>query len=168
MTLRQFALSTEAVAPDEFRRALSQFASGITVVTINDGGALNGATVSAFSSLSLDPPLVLLCLSLGAASAAQIRRSGRFAVNILGSDSEPISRRFAGQAGDKFAGVGYRLGANGAPLLDDALTTLECELAAEYPGGDHAIFVGAVKAVQVRQTDAPLLYYRGRYRKLQS
>lgn len=167
MTLSQLADTAPTVAPEQFRLALGQFASGITVVTVNHRGALNGSTISAFSSLSLDPPLVLVCLAHTATSHALIRRSGRFAVNILAGDGETLSRRFAGRAEDKFAGVEYRLGSNGVPLLEGASTTIECDLAAEHPGGDHTIFVGAVTAVNVRQEGAPLLYYRGRYRHLQ-
>lgn len=156
------------VSPAQFRQALGHFASGVTVVTVRDGATLTGTTVSAFSSLSLDPPLVLVCLSHDSASHDLIRRAGRFAVNILSAEGEGLSRQFAGRGPDKFAGVDYRIGVSGAPLLAGAAATIECRLAAQHPGGDHTIFVGAVLAVSADDAARPLLYHRGRYNLLSS
>lgn len=154
------------VGEDEFRRALGRFASGITVVTTWDGaGRPTGLTASAFTSVSLRPPLILVCVEHRAQSYPALRASGRFAVNVLGAEHEALSRRFAEAAADKFAGVPYHPGPAGLPLLPDALAQLECRTVHAYPGGDHTIFVAEVESATAREGE-PLLYYRGRYTRL--
>jgi flavin reductase (DIM6/NTAB) family NADH-FMN oxidoreductase RutF len=155
-----------AVGKDEFRRALGQFASGVTVVTMKDqDGKPQGITVSAFASVSLDPPLVLVSIDKRASLHDSFTEGSAFAVNILAEDQELISRRFASKEEDRFAGVGFSLGANGAPLLTGALTSLECHVVHAYPGGDHTIFVGEVDATLVAE-GKPLAYFRGGYSQL--
>ncbi len=151
----------------EFRQALGHFATGVTVVTTGQDGALQAATVSAFSSLSLEPPLVLVCLHNEWGGLPLLKAAGGFAVNILAADGERLSRHFAARSDDKFAGIAYHLAGNGAPLLDEALATLECRVHKLLPGGDHTIIVGEVVAMQVN-TGQPLLYYRGGYGAFQA
>ena len=156
---------------DDFRRVLGHFASGVTIVTTLDGeGRPAGLTASAFSSVSLDPPLVLVCVALTAQSYPAFHAHGRFAINVLATDHEPVARRFAstGSGAEKFEGTGYRPGTLGLPILDDALAELECTIIHAYPAGDHTIFVGQVEAAESRGDAGlePLLYYRGRFNRL--
>lgn len=153
--------------PATFRATLARFASGITIVTARDrvGGDV-GMTVSAFSSLSLDPPLVLVCIDNGASVAPVLEHCDAFAVNILAEDQEALSRRFAERELDRFDGVSVSRGALGLALLDGALANLECRVTARHPAGDHTILVGEVKEASLREGH-PLLYYRGGYRRLE-
>jgi flavin reductase (DIM6/NTAB) family NADH-FMN oxidoreductase RutF len=156
------------VDKSQFRTALSRFASGVTVVTIMDADARPlGLTVSAFSSLSLEPPLVLVCIDRAAYIHDALQTSGNFVVNILSTEQEHLSRLFASREPDKFASVGYSAGNTDAPVLDAALAALECRLKHSYEGGDHTIFVGEVEHTHVREDGHPLLYYRGGYANLQ-
>jgi flavin reductase (DIM6/NTAB) family NADH-FMN oxidoreductase RutF len=156
------------VNANQFRTALSRFASGVTVVTTRDADARpQGITVSAFSSLSLDPPLVLLCIDRRAFVHDFFQASGVFVVNILAADQEELSRLFASRAPDKFEGLGYTQGIDGVPVLDHALATIECRLRYTYEGGDHTIIVGEVEHAAVREDAPPLLYYRGGYAGLE-
>lgn len=154
------------VEKDEFRTALGHFASSVTVVTVKTEDQMHhGMTVSAFSSLSLDPPLVLVCIDKSASLHSDLKEGRCFAVNILSEEQETVSRRFASRAGDRFDGIGYKVGVTGAPLLDGALAHLECRVKLVYPGGDHTIFVGEVEATTVAE-GRPLAYYRGGYARL--
>ena len=151
------------IDPDLFRRVLGSFASGVTVITTcNHAGQPKGMTVSAFSSVSLDPPLILVCIDRKAECHPDLQSDRRFAVNILGEAQREMSRRFAAKDVDRFAGVHVRRGALGLPLLEDALGSLECRVVGEHPAGDHTIFVGEVEAASVRP-EAPLVHFRGRY-----
>ena len=151
------------VSPDEFRHVLSHFASGVTVVTTWDAdGRPTGLTASAFTSVSLEPPLILVCVDHKAQSYPALRANGRFAVNILAAEHEAVSRRFASTSTDKFDAVAYRPGTLGLPLIPEALAHLECRTVHAYPGGDHTIFVGEVEAARARDGE-PLLYFRGDY-----
>ena len=154
------------VSKDEFRRALSHFASGVTVVTTcSEDGQHLGITVSAFSSLSLEPPLILICIDKRASVHDYLKEGGHFAVNILGDDQELISRRFASKVADRFEGLGYSIGNTGAPLISGALASIECSIVHLYPGGDHTIIVGEVLATDVSDGH-PLAYFRGGYVRL--
>lgn len=159
---------------DDFRRVLGHFASGVTIVTTRDSaGRPAGLTASAFTSVSLNPPLILVCVAHNAQSYETLRDADRFAVNILEVGQEALSNRFAtksSSAAEKFEGVAHKDGALGVPLLADALAHLECSTAHAYPGGDHTIFVGQVEAASSRDGDGPepLLYYRGRYNRLKA
>jgi flavin reductase (DIM6/NTAB) family NADH-FMN oxidoreductase RutF len=150
----------------EFRRVMGHFASGVTVVTACREGSCYGITVSSFCSLSLEPPLVLICIDRRNHSHELIPQVGVFAVNILAENGEWLSRHFASREPDKFAKVGYRMGDHGAPLINDALATIECRLVEQYPGGDHSIFVGEVLASSVQDDGRPLLYFRSGYHQL--
>ncbi len=155
------------IDPDSFRAALGRFASGITVITSRraDGRDV-GMTASAFCSLSLDPPLILVCVERSASLHPVLEIGLPFAVNILESSQEAISRRFAGTELDRFDGLGFSRGQTGAALLDDVLAHLECRIEMLHPGGDHTICVGRVEAMNVNR-GLPLLYYRGGYAQLE-
>lgn len=163
--------------PDTFRAVLGRFASGITVLTAcGDDGRDHGMTVSSLCSVSLEPPLVLACVAHDAWMHELVLRAEYFAVSILASHQEALSRRFSGvDAGgrrlpgmdsSRFEGVGFTRGQHGPALLDDALAHLECRTWARYPGGDHTILVGEVETGAVRG-ERPLLYYRGGYAQLE-
>lgn len=157
---------------DDFRATLGRFATGVTVITTTADGRDHGMTVSAFASLSLDPPLVLVCVDRGATMHDLLVEGAVFGVNVLAAGQEALSRRFAtGEPEDRFAGVGYARGALGAPLLEGTVAWLECTVAARHPGGDHTIVVGAVAEVGVREgagrEGGPLLYYRSGYASLE-
>jgi flavin reductase (DIM6/NTAB) family NADH-FMN oxidoreductase RutF len=156
-----------ALTPTEFRTALRNFAAGVTVVTTRDrDGRPSGMTASAFTSVSLDPPLVLVCVDHAATAYPALQANGWFAVNVLGKSQDHLSRRFALSGGDKFAGVSHRAGRTGLPLLDDVVAALECRIVHRYEGGDHTIFVGQVEDVTVNG-GSPLVYFQGAYHHLE-
>jgi flavin reductase (DIM6/NTAB) family NADH-FMN oxidoreductase RutF len=150
----------------EFRRGLSQFASGVTVVTTVDAsGHPQGLTASSFCSVSLDPPLVLVCVDNRLEARGAIAESGFFAVSVLAESQESVSRRFAGGGPDKFMGPGLVPGTRGAPLVSGALAHIECRLAASHEAGDHTIFVGEVERLEAT-AGRPLLYHESGYHRL--
>lgn len=150
----------------EFREALGHFATGITVVTALDDGEPVGLAANSFTSVSLDPPLVLFCPAKSSASWARIERAGRFAVNILDEHQEDVCRVFATPGEDRFAQVAWHRSPNGSPRLDDAHAFLDCVTHAVHDGGDHWIVVGRVLDLGIDADAGPLLYYRGRYGRL--
>jgi flavin reductase (DIM6/NTAB) family NADH-FMN oxidoreductase RutF len=155
-----------AVDPMLLRQVMSQFATGITVVTTCNHKEIHGLTVNAFCSVSLAPPLVLVCIDKKASSHDLIANSGNFAVNILNQAQEPIARKFSTnflQSEERFADIEYRREATGAPVLAEAVGWLDCKLVADYPGGDHTIFLGEVVASGHRTDMPPLLFFRSRY-----
>jgi len=145
---------------------MSQFVSGVTVVTTELDGARYGMTVASFASLSLHPPLVLVCIEKNVKSHDAIRSAGKFGVSILGREQADVSGRFASKVDNKFEGVAVREGALGVPLIDGAICTLECRVHEELPGGDHTIFVGEVVEAQSHD-GAPLVYFRSGYRAIE-
>jgi flavin reductase (DIM6/NTAB) family NADH-FMN oxidoreductase RutF len=148
---------------DAFRAALARFASGVTVVTARDAaGADHGMTVSAFSSLSLDPPLVLVCLDLSATALPALRDADCFGISILADDQQAVSLRFAQQGIVRFDGVPTTRAPQGPLLISGAAAHLVCRRVAEHPGGDHVILVGEVQRAEVHG-DAPLVYAMRRY-----
>ena len=152
-----------SVGADAFRSALGHFASGVTVVTTSGpGGADHGMTVSAFCSVSLEPPLMLVCIENIATMHDAIAACSHFAVNVLTEKQELLARRFAEAEGDRFEGIGFSRGAHSVPLIDDALAVLECRRTTTFAGGDHTIVVGEVESATWRD-EKPLLYYRGGY-----
>lgn len=155
------------VDPDTFRSVLGRFASGVTVVTaLGPNERDHGMTVSAFCSVSLEPPMILICIAKDAAMHEHLVESEHFAVNILAAGQEALSRRFSGQDPDRFEGVGFVRGKSGVALLEDALVQLECRRVNSCPGGDHTIILGEVVDATLRP-DRPLLYYRGGYAQLE-
>jgi flavin reductase (DIM6/NTAB) family NADH-FMN oxidoreductase RutF len=154
-----------AVDAPAFRQALSQFASGVTVVTTQGPDGPLGLTVTAFSSLSLEPPLVLVCIDRRSETHAGFER-GAFAVSLLAEGQEAISRRFAGGGPAKFAEGGLAEGESGLLLVPDALAHLECRVTAVLPGGDHVIYVGLVERARARE-GRPLVHHARGYRRLE-
>ncbi len=153
---------------DRFRSALGRFASGVTVLTMRDAeGTDHGMTATAFSSLSLDPPLVLVCVDRSASMAGPLERATHLAVNLLARGQEEISRRFAEKDVDRFAGVAVVRGIGEVPLIDGAIAQLQCRIHARHPGGDHVIVVGEVLDAQAHEGE-PLIYHRGRYGRVVS
>lgn len=156
-------MSPMSVDPSTFRASLGRFASGVTIVTAREAGGRDvGMTVSAFSSLSLEPPMVLVCIDHGASVAPVLEHCDHFAVNVLADGQEALSRRFAEREVDRFDGVPYHRGERGVALLDGALAHLECRVHTRYPGGDHTILVGAVEAAAAHEGH-PLVYFRSEY-----
>ena len=154
-----------SVDPRSFRKALGCFATGVTVVTTlhPDSKTPAGVTVSAFSSLSLEPPLVLFCLGLKTASIDSFKSHGYFAINVLSENQRDLSIRFASRSEDKWAGVKWEKGVGGVPLLPGCIATLECKLVNTIEGGDHMIFVGQVENLTHQEGGSPLIYFRGAY-----
>ncbi|MCG3120839.1 MAG: Flavin-dependent monooxygenase, reductase subunit HsaB [bacterium] len=158
-----------SINPDLFRQVMSQFATGVTIVTTSAGEERHGLTANSFCSVSLAPPLVLVCVDKKAQSHALIKKGRNFAVNILAAGQETLSRRFATNnlsAAERFAGLKFHREVTGAPILQASLAWLDCQLFAAYPGGDHTIFVGKVVALGRHKANAPLLYFHSRYQKL--
>lgn len=155
------------IDPFEFRRILGHWTSGVAVVaTVTTEGAPRGLTASAVASVSLEPPLVLVCVERAADTHDSIRAAGIFSINVLPQTGERLARRFAGdETAEKFAGIAYRTEVTGSPILEDALAWVDCRLYGVYDGGDHGIFVGAVVAGSAREEE-PLVYYRSGYHRL--
>lgn len=154
------------IGPDDFRKVLGHFASGVTVITTADAeGRPTGLTATAFTSVSLDPPLILVCVSHKSQSYGALLERGHFAVNFLRREQEDISKRFATQRLDKFDGISHRMSALQLPILTEALAHLECVTVSRHIEGDHTILVGRVEACDTT-AGAPLLYFRGQYASL--
>ena len=159
-----------AVTQTEFRSALGSFATGVTVITVDYEGEVHGMTANAFSSVSLDPPLVLVCVDHRARTHAHLHARKRFGVNVLAEDQQNISEYDARPAQDhrhaeQEAGAHFDRTAHGTPVLNGALAYLECRLHSAQDAGDHTIFIAEVEEVVVRGGD-PLLYHRGEYRTI--
>lgn len=152
---------------DDFRRAMGCFATGVTVVTTWDpehGPA--GLTVNSFSSVSLDPPLVLFCLDRNSLSLPAFQRGGHFAVNMLRADQREIALRFASVGEDKWKDIGFQEGQGRVPVIDGCLAVVECDTDAIHDAGDHIILVGRVVKLDYASDGEPLLYFRGRFGRI--
>jgi flavin reductase (DIM6/NTAB) family NADH-FMN oxidoreductase RutF len=150
---------------DDFRAALAMFATGVTIVTARtaDGGPI-GLTANSFNSVSIEPPLVLWSLSRQAGSMPAFARGSHYAINILAAEQRELAERFASKTlVDRFAGLAWREGVGGAPLLDGAAAVLECFNRSRYEEGDHVIFVGEVEHCTTRRGASPLIFHGGRY-----
>ncbi|WP_410866068.1 flavin reductase family protein [Paraburkholderia sp. SIMBA_027] len=158
-----------AIEPAAIRRVLGQFATGVTIITTRspDGRAV-GITANSFSSVSLDPPLVLWSLARSSSSYAAFAAARYWAIHILAQEQEALSGRFASRGIDRFAGVPTRNGIGDTPLIEGCVGWLQCERAVQYDGGDHAIFLGEVRSFTQRQDAAPLVFHGGQYRRLAS
>lgn len=152
--------SAGSIKPEQFRRVVSHLASGVTVVTTRNEDGPSGMTVSSVISLSLDPPLMLICLNNAVPTADAVSRAGVYGVNILREGTEHLAHQFASPSTDKFRGVEISDGKLGVPLLRDALANLECRVVETISGGSHTIFVGEVVGAEARAGD-PLAYFRG-------
>jgi flavin reductase (DIM6/NTAB) family NADH-FMN oxidoreductase RutF len=159
-----------SVTSTDFRKALGCFATGVTVITVDYEGQVQGMTANAFASVSLDPPLVLVCVDQRARTHAHLHAKKRFGVNVLAENQQTISQYYARAAQDhghaeREAGARFDRTPQGTPVLNGALAYLECRLHTVQDAGDHTIFIAEVEQVVVRDGD-PLLYYRGEYRSI--
>lgn len=143
---------------DRYRQAIGRFATGVTVITTGSGGRLGGMTASAVASLSLDPPMLLVCINNRLPTHATLERSRRFGVNVLGEGDEELALRFARPAEDKFASVAITL-EHDVPLLERAIARFVCEVHERLPGGDHSIFIGSVRHCEHVRGRRPLVYF---------
>jgi flavin reductase (DIM6/NTAB) family NADH-FMN oxidoreductase RutF/pimeloyl-ACP methyl ester carboxylesterase len=149
------------------REALGCFATGVTVVTTtDDAGKPVGLTANSFTSVSLDPPLLLVCLSRGSSSLPALEKRDTFAVNVLHIGQQPISSRFSRKGEDRYSETSLETWETGVPIIKGSLSTFECRRHANYDGGDHVILVGRVLRVRFEPRRDPLLFFRGRYRRL--
>ena len=155
---------TNTITNEQFRSAMGSFAAGVTVVTTLDGdGTPHALTATAFSSLSAEPPLCLVCVDKQSRAHGPLTVGGKFAVNMLSEGQRDMSGHFASKAEDKFEGIEWTAGeATGCPLLPGVLATVECEIVDILAGGDHDIFIGRMLGVEVHE-GRPLLYWRGNY-----
>ena len=157
------------IEPTEFRRILGHWATGVAVIAARaQDGTPAGLSANAVASLSLYPPLVLVCIDQNADSHGRFEMANGFSINVLAAEDEAIARRFAMSDGPrKFDGIAWREGTTGAPVLEQALAWVDCRMHAQYPGGDHTIFIGEVVAGGAREA-GPLLFYRGGFGRFSS
>lgn len=146
-----------------FRQVLGHFPTGVTVVTAATADGPVGLAVGSFASVSLDPPLVAFFPDRSSSSWPKIEQAGSFCVNILADHQEDVCRRFASKADDKFAGLGWRAGGSGAPILDGVLAWIDCDIDGVIEAGDHFCVLGRVRDLEVAHDGAPLLFFRGGY-----
>jgi flavin reductase (DIM6/NTAB) family NADH-FMN oxidoreductase RutF len=155
------------IASEEFRHVCGRFATGVSVATVLDPrGRPHGLTVNSFTSISLTPPLVSICLGLNVTVVDAFREAEFYGINILADDQQEISDRFARKGLDRFATVSWHRGKSGAPMIAGCLATMECAIRQRIPCGDHLIFVGEVVHSQIN-SGSPLLFYASGYRKLE-
>lgn len=171
MSVRQLG-NTEVDSPDivdqrVFRDVVGRFASGVTVITTAVDGKQYGTTASAMSSLSMDPPMILICLNKISETGAAVLESGTFAVNILAKGQERLASQFAVKGGDKFLDVAIRTGPLGDPLIEDTLATMQCRTVETVTGGTHTVFLAEVVDAEARDLE-PLTYFRGKFGRLEA
>jgi flavin reductase (DIM6/NTAB) family NADH-FMN oxidoreductase RutF len=163
-------MAISSLDPVTFRRVAGTFTTGVTVITVErDPGVVHGMTANSFTSVSLDPLLILVCVSHEARLLSFLKTQRRFGVNILREDQQALSEFFAKleQTPEEHArlGIRYRWTASGIPLLEGTLAELACNVVAEHPAGDHTIFIGEVESMESHDGE-PLLFHRGQYRRL--
>jgi flavin reductase len=155
---------------EEYRRLIGCFATGVTIITMAHGDEVRGMTANAVTSLSLEPLLLLVCVDKRTITHQFLEDCRSFAVNILAEDQEQVSRALASRDSEdarRLVGYRYRPGRTGAPILDDCLAYVECRVTEVLPGGDHSIFIGQVEGGEVLRDVPPLIFYRGRYGRLE-
>jgi 3-hydroxy-9,10-secoandrosta-1,3,5(10)-triene-9,17-dione monooxygenase reductase component len=157
-----------AIDPQEFRRVLGHFPTGVTVVTAAGDEGPAGMAIGSFASVSLDPPLVMFCPGRDSSSWKKMKEVGSFCVNVLGDDQADVCGVFAGKADDKFAGIDWTTEATGSPVLPGAIAWIDCTLHAVHDGGDHDIVVGTVEALGTGARNGPLLFFQGGYGRYES
>ena len=159
--------TSPAVDQRRFRDTVGRFATGVTVITVNDGRIARGMTANAFSSLSLDPTLLLVCVDKGATAHPVLERAGAFAVNILAADQIEVSRTFSRKGVEDMADVPHRSAVTGAPIIEGVVAWMDCRIQERLEGGDHSIFIGRVVELDIARPEAdPLLFYAGGYREM--
>ena len=153
------------IASEDLKQLLGLWTTGVTIVTTRAGDQIHGMTVSAFTEVSLDPPLVLVCCDVSSNTHEVLARGGVFAVNILARDQEALSNRFASKKDEwrRFDGLAWETEVTGAPILPDTVAALDCRMIAAHEAGDHVIYVGEVEALRVDAAREPLLYQSGSY-----
>ena len=157
------------VAPEELRTVLRQWASGVTIVTAGSGGILHGMTVSSFSSVSLNPPLVSVNIEQRTRTHKLMAEAGTFAVSILAEDQQNLANRFGGgvpDQGERMEGIPYKLGELGSPIIENCLGHMECSTYAAVPAGTHTVFVGEVINWSIFEGRRPLVYWQRSYRSI--
>jgi flavin reductase len=166
-------MPTTSVSPELFRRVMSSFPTGITVLTVErEPGQVHGMTANSFTSVSLDPLLILVCVDQNARLLSYLKAQGRFGVNILKDSQQQLSEHFAkpqpeDPEEEARLGIRFEWTSSGIPFLEDALAHLACNVVAQHRSGDHTIFVAEVESLELNPGE-PLLYYRGKYRSLRA
>ncbi|HYG26188.1 MAG TPA: flavin reductase family protein [Caulobacteraceae bacterium] len=162
---REFALGGDPAADARaLRDAFGCFTTGVTVVTTRRAdGTPVGFTANSFASVSLEPPLALVCVDLAAKSLPALEQAGAFAVNVLHADQRDIARRFTRKEGDRFEGTPFKTWETGAPVLDGCMANFECETHQAFDAGDHRVFVGRIRKVRIDPDHQPLVFLRGGY-----
>jgi flavin reductase (DIM6/NTAB) family NADH-FMN oxidoreductase RutF len=161
----QFLGMEQGVSPDEFRKALGNWPSGVTVVTVGEGEQIHGLTVSAFASVSLKPPLIFVCIDRRSRAHSHLETKPAFVVNVLAAGQADISYRFAKAGELRFEGIRYHVGKTGCPVLDETAASLECVVENSMAAGDHIGYFGRVLGTEVSRRD-PLIYCAGEYRSI--
>jgi flavin reductase (DIM6/NTAB) family NADH-FMN oxidoreductase RutF len=167
MVLAARAQSPVAPDPRSLRDALGRFATGVAFVTAAPDGEPAGLIVNSLTSVSLEPPLVSFCPSRSSLTWSRMRRTRRFGVNVLGRQHERFANRATPVGADRFAGLDWAPGRGGIPLLTDALASLECQIVAEHPSGDHWIVVGQADSLRISPINDPLIFFAGAFRTVQ-
>lgn len=159
-------MNDTSITSDQFRRASGLWATGVSIVTtVDSAGKPYGLTMNAVTSLSLNPPMFIVCVDNNSDTLAPMRDSKVFCINVLASAQQDLSNRFAKKGEEKFTGVAYGRGTTGAPVLEGALLSIECIVSDIVAGGDHQIMLGEVRRIITNDADGvePLLYFGGRY-----
>ncbi len=159
-----------AIDNQEFKNALKQWASGVSVVTANSAEGEQGMTATSFTSVSMDPPQILVCINDSAETGVAILEDKKFVVNILTSAQEQVSNQFAGGSSmqERFANVAWHKGKLGLPVFDEALASMECTVVQQVRAGTHWIVIGEIQSTQCNEGEEPLLYFNSAYRNVAS
>lgn len=160
-----------SIDPNEYRRVLGHFPTGVTVVTGADADGPAGLAIGSFASVSLDPPLVMFCPGNTSESWLRIKETGSFCVNVLGADQKDTCGVFASKAEDKFEGIDWTAGDTGSPIISGSIAVIDCKIQQIHDGGDHDIVVGLVKTLNTAEDATergPLLFFQGGYGKYEA
>ena len=152
----------------KFRDVMGTFTTGVTIITTMDNKTPHGITANSFTSVSLSPPMVMFCLGKSSANFEAFMASDSFAVNILSSQQDALSTRFATFEGDRFDGLNWSAWDTGAPILENVIAAIDCRLEATHDAGDHVILLGLVVRAEVQKNAPPLLYFKGGYERLET
>jgi len=153
----------QAATPELFRSVLSNFATGVTIITARDGEEIVGMSANSFTSVSLEPPLVAFCAARSSTTYPRIRRAGGFCVNVLADDQAELAKLFSRLGVDRFAEISWGPAPSGAAILEGVLAWVDCTITAEHPAGDHVIVVGEVRYLGAAPARSPLLFFQSSY-----
>ena len=160
-------LTAKGLCCKDFRETLGRFPTGVTIVTaLSPDNTPIGVTISSFNSVSLDPPLILWSLSSNSPKLEAFRQANHYVINVLGANQRELSNRFASRTEDRFADVPVHVGLGGVPLIEGCCAWFECTQEAQYPGGDHLIFIGHVQRFAQEENSSPLVFFDGAYHRL--